>query len=88
MGESRGLRHLEATLRDRLKSAPVGSYTKRLFEHSEIFRDKLVGEAQELSKATDPQDVAGELSDVLYFAMVRDAKAAEKVVEQEGYQAT
>lgn len=78
-GEPRGLRHLEATLQDRLKSAPVGSYTKRLFEDPELLRDKLVEEAQELSEATDPQEVAGELADVLYFAMVRAAKAGVSI---------
>ena len=78
-GEPRGLKHLEATLQDRLKSAPAGSYTKRLFEDPELLRDKLVEEAQELSEATDPQDVAGELADVLYFAMVRAAKAGVSI---------
>ena len=32
-------------------------------------------EAQELSEATEPEDVAGELADVLYFAMVRAVAA-------------
>lgn len=81
---------MEATLQDRLKSAPVGSYTKLRIEDPELLRDKLVEKAQELSEATDPQDVAGELADVLYFAMVRAAKAevsiddtfTEKVVGQ------
>mmetsp|Transcript_23707 Transcript_23707/g.66950 ORF Transcript_23707/g.66950 Transcript_23707/m.66950 type:complete len:461 (+) Transcript_23707:91-1473(+) len=74
-GEPTGLRHLERTLQERLLAAPEGSYTKRLFEDSELLRDKLVEEAQELSEATEPTDVAGELADVLYFAMVRAVKA-------------
>lgn len=74
-GEPRGIRHLEGTLRERLRSAPEGSYTKRLFEDKELLRDKLVEEAQELAEAESPQDVAEELADVLYFAMVRAAKA-------------
>ena len=74
-GEPCGLRHLEGTLNERLKLAPEGSYTKRLFDDPILLRDKLVEEAQELSEATTPKEVAGELADVLYFAMVRAAKA-------------
>jgi len=66
---------LEETLHARLNDAPEGSYTKRLFEDEELLRDKLVEEAQELSEAETKEDVAGELADVLYFAMVRAAKA-------------
>jgi phosphoribosyl-ATP pyrophosphohydrolase/phosphoribosyl-AMP cyclohydrolase/histidinol dehydrogenase len=80
-GEPRGLRHLEQTLNERLKSAPEGSYTKRLFEDEDLLRDKLVEEAQELSEAQEPDDVAGELADVLYFAMVRAAKAGVSIDE-------
>jgi len=57
-----------------MKSAPEGSYTKRLFDDSNLLRDKLVEEAQELAEADDRQHVAEELADVLYFAMVRAAK--------------
>lgn len=73
-GEPRGLRHLEGTLAQRLKDAPAGSYTKRLFDDEQLLRDKLVEEAQELSEADSKQHVAEELADVLYFAMVRAAK--------------
>mmetsp|Transcript_43957 Transcript_43957/g.106584 ORF Transcript_43957/g.106584 Transcript_43957/m.106584 type:complete len:474 (-) Transcript_43957:187-1608(-) len=78
-GEPCGLRHLQATLQDRLKTAPEGSYTKRLFDDPELLRDKLVEEAQELSEAAEPDDVAGELADVLYFAMARAAKAGVSI---------
>ena len=74
-GEPRGLRHLEQTLRQRLRSAPEGSYTKRLFNDELLLRDKLVEEAQELSEAQEPNHVAEELADVLYFAMTCAAKA-------------
>mmetsp|Transcript_15200 Transcript_15200/g.31864 ORF Transcript_15200/g.31864 Transcript_15200/m.31864 type:complete len:529 (+) Transcript_15200:69-1655(+) len=74
-GAPRGLRHLEDTLRQRLEDAPAGSYTKRLFEDETLLRDKLVEEAQELSEAEGRGHVAEELADVLYFAMVRAAKA-------------
>lgn len=78
-GEPNGLRHLELTMKDRLKNAPEGSYTKRLFEDSELLRDKLVEEAQELSEATTKEEVAGELADVLYFAMARAIKAGVSI---------
>ena len=55
----------------RLKEAPEGSYTRRLFQDPELLRHKLVEEAQELSEAQAPDDVAGEAADVLYFALVR-----------------
>jgi phosphoribosyl-ATP pyrophosphohydrolase/phosphoribosyl-AMP cyclohydrolase/histidinol dehydrogenase len=70
---------LEGTLKERLTSAPEGSYTKRLFDDTELLRDKLVEEAQELAEAEDPDDVAGELADVLYFAMVRSVKAGVSI---------
>jgi phosphoribosyl-ATP pyrophosphohydrolase len=66
-GEPFGLRHLEGTLKDRLKNSPPGSYTKRLFDDAVLLRDKLVEEAQELSEADTRQHVAEELADVLYF---------------------
>eukprot|EP00984_Skeletonema_dohrnii_P012257 scaffold4957_cov115-Skeletonema_dohrnii-CCMP3373.AAC.4 len=78
-GEPRGIRHLEGTLQQRLVNAPAGSYTKRLFEDETLLRDKLVEEAQELSEPGSKQDVAGELADVLYFAMVRATKAGVSI---------
>eukprot|EP00522_Entomoneis_paludosa_P016961 CAMPEP_0172464372 /NCGR_PEP_ID=MMETSP1065-20121228/50259_1 /TAXON_ID=265537 /ORGANISM="Amphiprora paludosa, Strain CCMP125" /LENGTH=449 /DNA_ID=CAMNT_0013220581 /DNA_START=19 /DNA_END=1368 /DNA_ORIENTATION=- len=78
-GPPRGVRHLQETLQDRLQSAPEGSYTKRLFEDTELLRDKLVEEAQELSEADTKQHVAEELADVLYFAMTRAVKAGVSI---------
>jgi phosphoribosyl-ATP pyrophosphohydrolase/phosphoribosyl-AMP cyclohydrolase/histidinol dehydrogenase len=78
-GEGCGIRHLEGVLKDRINDAPEGSYTKRLFDDAELLRDKLVEEAQELSEAEDKEDVAGELADVLYFAMVKAAKAGVSI---------
>jgi len=78
-GEPRGLRHLEGTLCQRLIDAPAGSYTKRLFDDEQLLRDKLVEEAQELSEADTKEHVAEELADVLYFAMVRAAKAGVSI---------
>jgi len=78
-GEPNGLRHLEQTLRSRMRKAPEGSYTKRLFDDSELLRDKLVEEAQELSEADEKEHVAEELADVLYFAMVKAVKAGVSI---------
>jgi len=66
-------------LEQRLLDAPPGSYTKRLFDDEELLRDKLVEEAQELSEAKTKEHVAEELADVLYFAMVRAAKAGVSI---------
>jgi phosphoribosyl-ATP pyrophosphohydrolase/phosphoribosyl-AMP cyclohydrolase/histidinol dehydrogenase len=70
-GQPSGLHALQLTLKARRRSAPVGSYTKRLFDDANLLRNKLVEEAQELAEATEPEDVASECADVLYFAMVR-----------------
>jgi len=78
-GQPAGLRHLEGTLKDRLKNAPAGSYTKRLFDDADLLRDKLVEEAQELAEAETKQHVAEELADVLYFAMAKAAKAGVSI---------
>ena len=78
-GKACGLRDLEFTLQDRLRNAPNGSYTKRLFDDPNLLRDKLVEEAQELSEATTKEDVASELADVLYFAMARATKAGVSI---------
>ena len=73
-GPSRGIRHLEGTLQDRLHNATEGSYTQRLFQDTTLLRDKLVEEAQELAEADTAQHVAEELADVLYFSLVRAAQ--------------
>jgi len=78
-GQPNGIRHLEHTMKERLENAPVGSYTKRLFDDSELLKNKLVEEAQELSEATTKEDVAAELADVLYFAMARATKAGVSI---------
>ena len=54
--------------------APAGSYTKRLFDDAGLLRNKLLEEAQELSEAEDPDHVAAEAADVMYFAMVAAVK--------------
>ena len=70
-GQPTGLHALQLTLFARKASAPPGSYTKRLFEDATLLRNKLVEEAQELAEATEPDHVAAEAADLIYFAMVR-----------------
>uniref|UniRef100_A0A7S0GFX6 Phosphoribosyl-AMP cyclohydrolase domain-containing protein n=1 Tax=Proboscia inermis TaxID=420281 RepID=A0A7S0GFX6_9STRA len=72
-GKPTGFRGLEETLAKRMKDAPVGSYTKRLFNDPVLLRNKLVEEAQELSECVSRQHGAEEMADVLYFAMVKAA---------------
>ena len=78
-GEPRGIYHLEKVLTERIQNAPPKSYTKRLLEDEDLLRDKLVEEAQELSEAVEKDDVASELADVLYFAMVKAAKSGVSI---------
>lgn len=73
-GPAMGLGHLQRTLQSRLLHAPAGSYTKRLFNDSALLRNKLLEEAQELSEAHEPDHVAAEAADVMYFAMVAAIK--------------
>jgi phosphoribosyl-ATP pyrophosphohydrolase/phosphoribosyl-AMP cyclohydrolase/histidinol dehydrogenase len=70
-GQPTGLHALQLTLFARKASAPPGSYTKRLFDDATLLRNKLVEEAQELAEATEPDHVAAEAADLIYFAMVR-----------------
>lgn len=82
-GEDGGLSHLERVLEGRRKDAPAGSYTKRLFDDPALLRAKLLEEAQELSEAVEPDHVAAEAADVMYFAMVRCAAAGVKLADIE-----
>ena len=65
-----GLQALERILASRKRRAPPGSYTKRLFDDATLLRNKLLEEAQELAEAEDPDHVAAETADVMYFALV------------------
>lgn len=74
-GPATGVPTLARTIRSRSEDAPVGSYTRRLFEDDALLRAKLVEEAGELGEAVDPDHVANEVADVLYFALVAAARA-------------
>jgi len=70
-GQNRGIHKLESMLIDRKKSAPHGSYTARLFADSSLLQKKLLEEVQELVEAQEPDHIAAEAADVLYFMMTR-----------------
>lgn len=70
-GHEHGVHKLQSILQDRLRSAPPGSYTKRLFDDPGFLQKKLLEEAQELVEAQDPDHIAAEAADVMYFMMTR-----------------
>jgi phosphoribosyl-ATP pyrophosphohydrolase/phosphoribosyl-AMP cyclohydrolase/histidinol dehydrogenase len=70
-GEDGGLSALERTLAARRVDAPPGSYTKRLFDDHQLLTHKLLEEAQELAEAREPDHIAAEAADLIYFALVR-----------------
>ncbi|CDO92720.1 unnamed protein product [Kluyveromyces dobzhanskii CBS 2104] len=66
-----GLYGLQRLLQDRFSNAPEGSYTKRLFDDSELLSAKIKEEAEELTEAVEKKDIAWECADLFYFAMAR-----------------
>ena len=70
-GGPEGLSELESTLRSRMKDAPAGSYTARLFSEPALLKAKLMEEAAELCEATTKEEIAAEAADLLYFALVK-----------------
>ncbi|KAE8209494.1 hypothetical protein CF327_g6523 [Tilletia walkeri] len=76
-GAREGLAKLEETLLARIQDAPEGSYTQRLFREPELLAAKLREETAELIEAKDsePEHVAFEAADLLYFALVRCVRA-------------
>ena len=84
-GEDSGLTALHRTLAARLVDAPAGSYTKRLFDDPTLLKHKLLEEAQELSEAVEPDHVAAEAADVMYFALVACAKAGVTLADVEAH---
>lgn len=74
---------LASLLRGRLESAPAGSYTAKLFTDHKMLSAKLIEEATELAEATDPEHVAEETADLLYFALVAAVKAGVTIADVE-----
>lgn len=82
-GEADGFSALETTLQTRLKSAPPGSYTKRLFDDSDLLRSKIMEEADELCQANTPEDVAFEAADLFYFILTKCIKSGVSIMDIE-----
>lgn len=82
-GAVNGLSALEETLRSRKESAPDGSYTKRLFNDSELLRSKIMEEADELCRAETKADVAFEAADLIYFALTKCVAAGVGIADIE-----
>ena len=70
-GDLDGFTELERRLVDRVANAPEGSYTKRLFDDSELLASKITEEAGELNEAVERGDITHEAADVLFFVMTR-----------------
>lgn len=93
-GEGRGLGSLESTVVGRRGSAPLGSYTRRLFDDSGLLGAKLTEEAAELAETTTRERAAEEAADLLYFAAVKLAKEgatwadAERVLDRRALKVT
>ncbi|HNP92785.1 MAG TPA: phosphoribosyl-ATP diphosphatase [Rectinema sp.] len=66
-----GLEKLDRTIKRRLKEAPQGSYTRRLFADEALLASKLREEVQELIQSKSLQETISEAADVLYFALVK-----------------
>lgn len=58
----------------RLKSAPEGSYTKKLFDDELLLKRKLIEEAAEVITAKDKENLIWECADLIYFLFVIMAK--------------
>lgn len=65
------LHGLEEVLKQRLIDAPVGSYTKRLFDNPDLLAAKIKEEADELVDAKSPEEIAWEAADLFYFAVTK-----------------
>jgi phosphoribosyl-AMP cyclohydrolase / phosphoribosyl-ATP pyrophosphohydrolase len=74
-GPDSGISDLARTLAARVAAAPEGSYTRKLLDDPGLLASKLAEEAGELAEAVEPDDVAWETADVLYFALVALARS-------------
>ena len=66
-----GIERLERTLLSRMKEAPAGSYTRKLFDDPSLLGSKLREEADELNRAKGPEEASAEAADVIYFALTK-----------------
>ncbi|MEO1334651.1 MAG: phosphoribosyl-ATP diphosphatase [Myxococcota bacterium] len=76
-----GLYGLARRLADPHTRSQPGSYTGRLFSENGLLEAKLREEADELAQASSATDVAHEAADVIYFTLVKLAKAGVPLEE-------
>ncbi|MEO1481596.1 MAG: phosphoribosyl-ATP diphosphatase [Myxococcota bacterium] len=82
-GGEDGLGALDRLLDERKRTAPAGSYTKRLFEDPSLLAKKILEEAQELVDAKNAAEITWEAADVIYFTLVRAAAAGLRLEDIE-----
>jgi len=78
-----GIEKLSRTISARLRDAPEGSYTRRLFTDASLLASKLREEADELAVSASPASAAFEAADVLYFALVKALKEGARLADIE-----
>jgi phosphoribosyl-ATP pyrophosphohydrolase len=87
-GAAAGIGALDSRLRAAAGVNAPGSYTARLLGDANLLASKLREEADELAAAADPQSIADEAADLLYFTLVRLAgagvplEAVERVLDR------
>lgn len=81
-----GLAKLDSTLADRVENAPVGLYTKRLFDDDKLLVAKMKEELDELieaGQAKDKNEIAWEAGDLLYFVLAYCVKNGVRLADIE-----
>jgi phosphoribosyl-ATP pyrophosphohydrolase len=78
-----GIEKLSRTIAARLRTAPEGSYTRRLFTDSNLLASKLREEADELAVTATPAEAAFETADVIYFALVKALREGARLSDVE-----
>ena len=77
------LNALYEKIASRLKNAPQGSYTKKLFSDELLLKRKLIEEAAEVITAKDRENLIWECSDLIYFLFVIMAKEGVSISDVE-----
>ena len=72
-------------MKERKRAAPEGSYTSRLFRDPDLLKKKLLEEVQELVEAQEPDHIAAEAADVMYFLLTRCVAAGVGLREVEAH---
>ncbi len=80
-GAHAGFLALERVVRERVATAPPGSYTRRLLDDPGLLASKLREEAGELAEAAAPADVVHEAADSMFFSLVAAARAGVGLAE-------